>query len=268
MKDVFEKAQSFRYNSVTYKDLKDIGEVNQENIFDMKDAVFIANENNKEMQIHWGAESVEAFINEINKVMPFVERQRKDNKRVFIEFIPAEAVEDMEKLGFRIASEWVDFWVKNLQSVEVSPSKFEGIRFIKANEYEEASKVLCSCSGCSREFTGETIQWVKEWNETENSCILVAEINNELAGVCCLNMYGFDSKNGAVLWLREIGVAPGYQGQGIGHALIEKAFEWGKDKEARFSFLACDAENYNAMKLYEKLGYRRKEERGQINMAK
>lgn len=30
--------------------------------------------------------------------------------------------------------------------------------------------------------------------------------------------------------------------------------------------MAVDSENYNAIKLYESLGYKRKDERGQINM--
>jgi len=268
MKEIFEKAQGFKYTSVTYKDLEDIGGVNKENIFEMDSAVFIIEENDKEIQIHWGAETKEAYFNEIKKVIAFIEGKKKQDKRIFSEFIPPEFVAEMEELGFKIVSEWVDFVVKDLHAIEVSQSRFEGVRPIEANEYEEASEVLCSCIGCSRGFTGESAQWVKEWNEAEDRCILVAEVKKELVGVCCLSMYDFDSEKGAILWLREIGVSPGYQGKGIGYALIEKAFQWGKDKVAKRSFLACDAENYNGIKLYEKFGYRRNDGRGQINMAK
>jgi len=268
MKEIFEKAQGYKYNSVAYKDLEDIGAVSNENIFEIDKAAFIAEETSKGMQIHWGAESVENFIDGLSTVIAFVNDRNKENTRIFTEFIPSEFVEHMENIGFKIVSEWVDFWVKDLQGVEVNPSSFVGVRKIKENEYEEASKVLRFCVGCSREFVGESEQWIKEWNEEENSCIFIAELDNELVGVCCLGMYGFDSENGAVLWLREIGVAPKYQGKGIGYALIEKAFQWGRENGAKRSFLHCDAENYNGIKLYEKLGYRRKDERGQIDMAK
>ena len=268
MKEIFEKAQGYKYNSVSYKDLEDIGEVTKENIFGMNNAAFIVEETSKGMQIHWGAESVENFIDGISGAIAYINDQNRENKRIFTEFIPPEFVEHMEGIGFKIVSEWVDFWVKDLQRVEVSPSSFEGVRQIKENEYEEASKVLRSCAGCSREFVGESEQWVKEWNEEENSCIFIAKVNNELVGVCFLGIYGFDSEDGAVLWLREIGVSPKYQGKGIGYALIEKAFQWGRENGAKRSFLACDAENCNGIKLYEKFGYRRKDERGQIDMAK
>ena len=268
MKEIFEKAQGFKYNSVTYKDFEDIGEVNKENIFEINNVAFIIEENNKGIQIHWGAETKEAYFDEIKKVIAFIEDKKKHNKRVFTEFIAPEFVSGMEELGFNVVSEWVDFVVKDLQGVEISPSDFEGVRTIKGNEYEEAGKALRSCEGCSRGFVGESDQWIKEWDEKENSCILVAEINSELVGVCCLSMYGFDSEKGAVLWLREIAVKPEYQGKGIGYALIEKAFQWGIDNGAKRSFLACDAENHNGIKLYEKFGYRRNEERGQIDMAR
>lgn len=268
MKEIFEKLQGFKLNSVIYKDLEDIGEVNKENIFDIDNAAFIIEEKDKEIQIHWGAETKESYFNEIKKIIPFIEENKKNDKRIFIEFIPSEFVSSMEELGFTVANEWVDFWTKDLQGAKVSLLKFEGIRPMKVNEYEKVGKALRSCAGCSREFYGESDQWIKEWNEAENSCILVAEVNNELIGACCLNIYGFDSEKGTVLWLREIGVSPKYQGKGIGYALIEKAFQWGKENGAKCSFLACDAENYNGIKLYEKFGYKRNEERGQINMAK
>lgn len=47
---------------------------------------------------------------------------------------------------------------------------------------------------------------------------------------------------------------------------IVHGINWGIENGAKRSFLAVDAENINAIKLYKSLGYKRKDERGQINM--
>lgn len=86
--------------------------------------------------------------------------------------------------------------------------------------------------------------------------------------MCCVGLYGFESEKGTVLWIREIAVRPQYQKKGIGRLLLEHAILWGQENNAKRSFLACDAENYNAIRLYESFGYRKEDERGQINMEK
>ncbi|MBU5593197.1 GNAT family N-acetyltransferase [Clostridium sp. MSJ-4] len=268
MEKVFNKAQSYKYNSVMYKDLEDIGDIHEENIVEIADAVFIIKETFKEVIIYWGAQTKESFFHGFNKVINIISNKNIKQNRLFIEFIPEDFIEGMEDLGFRVVSEWTDYWVDNLQSIKVPASPFESVRLLNADEFHSAAKVLQSCEGYSREFTGESDEWVKEWNEDENSCVLVAEENSEIIGVCCLNIYGFYSEKGPVLWLREIGVMPRWQGKGIGYALINKAFKWGEEHGAKRSFLACDIENCNGIRLYEKFGYRKKEGRGQINMAK
>ena len=61
-------------------------------------------------------------------------------------------------------------------------------------------------------------------------------------------------------------VEPNYQGKGVGHELLAYAIKWGIKNGAKRSFLACDAENTNAIKLYQDFNYKREDERGQINM--
>ncbi|WP_055669573.1 GNAT family N-acetyltransferase [Desnuesiella massiliensis] len=268
MENLLEKAQGYEYNSVMYKDMEDIGEASKENVFTGEDSLFIAKEKPEEIEIFWGADSKESFFKGINSALNIIQHRGVKAKRVFLEFIPSEFAEEMEELGFKVVSEWVDFWAQELSNMEVQPSTSYNVKLIEANEYGNAGQVLRSCNGYSRGFKGESDEWVKEWNEGDNSCILVAAMNNEIIGVCCLNIYGFDSEKGPVLWLREIAVAPAYQGKGIGYSLIEQAFQWGIAKGAKRSFLACDADNIKAIKLYGKFGYKRKAERGQINMAK
>lgn len=108
---------------------------------------------------------------------------------------------------------------------------------------------------------------MKEWNESDNSCILVAEHNKAIAGVCFLTINGFKSEKGPILWLRELAVDPKYQNQGIGYMLAVGALIWGKNNGAKRSFLAADKENHHAIRIYNKLGFQHKDEIGQINMA-
>ena len=93
-----------------------------------------------------------------------------------------------------------------------------------------------------------------------------AEHDGNIVGVGYFVLYGFDTEKGTVLWVRELAVDPKYQSKGIGRELILQGIAWGKENGAKRSFLACDAENYNAIKLYESLDYSRSVERGQINM--
>ena len=268
MENLLEKAQGYEYNSVMYKDMEDIGQASKENVFTCEDSLFIMKEKPEEIEIFWGARNKESFFSGINKIITIILNTEAKDKRMFLEFIPSEFVEEMEELGFKVASEWIDFWAQELSNMKVQPSTSYNIKLIEPNEYGNAGHVLRSCNGYSRGFKGESDEWIKEWNEEDNSCILVAAMNKEIIGVCCLNIYGFDSEKGPVLWLREIAVTPDYQGKGVAYTLIEEAFKWGITKGAKRSFLACDADNIKAIKLYEKFGYKRKAERGQINMIK
>lgn len=174
----------------------------------------------------------------------------------------------MEDNGFIITNEWIDFWNNDLTTICLEQSNSIWIRRIKENEYQVASEITKSCKDYSRGFKGESSEWIKEWNESENSCIFVAEKNDEVIGICCVSLYGFESEKGVVLWLREVAVNPKYHSQKIGLNLVIFAINWGKINGAVRSFLACDIENRKAIKLYEGLGYQRKAKRGQINMEK
>ncbi|WP_130807183.1 GNAT family N-acetyltransferase [Senegalia massiliensis] len=110
------------------------------------------------------------------------------------------------------------------------------IRRIKKNEYQTASEVTKSCKDYSRGYRGETAEWIKEWNESENSYIFVAEMNNEIIGICCISLYGFESEKGINLWLREVEVKPSYHSKKIGLSLIAFAINWGNRNDAVRSF--------------------------------
>ena len=92
--------------------------------------------------------------------------------------------------------------------------------------------------------------------------------DNEIAGIVCTGTYGHESKDGAVVWIREVAVKPKYQGQGIGRILVSQALQYGKQCGASRAFLAVDEENSGAIHLYESLGFVASKEAGEINMIK
>lgn len=145
-------------------------------------------------------------------------------------------------------------------------TKVVNIRVLNENEIKAASEVTISCTGYSRGFIGQSEDVIREWLDTENSQLFVAEVDENIVGLCFVILYGFDSEKGTILWIRELVVNPNHQSNGIGRQMIVHGINWGVENGAKRSFLACDAENYKAIKLYEKLGYRKKDGRGQINM--
>lgn len=263
MKNIIEKARKYRYNSLEYVDVEEIA--NAKIFIKTEKYIFIYKELKDKVQLYWAAKSQREFFEGLNKVVDFI--SKKQDKKLYIEFVPEDFVDGLENIGFRIVSEYIDFWNSDLSTVLIKQKDLLLIRPLKDDEYMIASKVTRACKGYSRGFNGESDEWIKEWNKAENSCVLVAELQEKIVGICCVSLYGFESEKGIVLWLRELAIEPKYQSQGIGHSLVGHVIDLGKENGANRSFLACDSENYKAIRLYEKFGYRREDGRGQINMA-
>lgn len=263
MERILEKGIEYRYNSMEYTDAEDLEGASL--IINTEDYIFVLKELEDKNRLYWAARSKHDFLRGISILR---DKIGKDNKikPIYMEFVPEEFISELEALGFKMHSEFLDFWKLHLEVENDSKQFLYKIRPITGDEYSAASKITKACKDLSRGFRGETEDFVKEWSEAENSIVLAAEDNEELIGVCFLNLYGFESERGTVLWLRELAVDPKYHSKGIGGALIRAAIAWGIEKGAKRSFLACDTENYNAIKLYESYGYKKRAGRGQINM--
>lgn len=263
MERILEKGIEYKYNSMEYTDAEDLEGASL--IIDTEEYIFVLKELEDKNRLYWAARSIQDFLKGISVLR---DKIGKDNKKrpIYMEFIPEEFISELEALGFKMHSEFLDFWKADLKIENTPKQVFYKVRPITSNEYSAASKITKACKDLSRGFRGETEDFVKEWNDTENSIVLAAEDNEEIIGVCFLSLYGFESERGTVLWLREIAVDPKYHSRGIGGALIRAALAWGIENGAKRSFLACDTENYNAMRLYESYGYKKNAGRGQINM--
>lgn len=265
MKDIIDKVKQFQYTSLEFSDYNDIS--NSIICINNNESLFIYSIEDKKATIYWATNSKEDFFDGLKKTINLIS-QNQILKKAYIEFIPEYYISEMEDQGFMITNEWVDFWNNNLEIMCLEQQNSLIIRSIKKSEYQIASEVTKSCKDYSRGYRGETAEWIKEWNESEKSYIFVAEMNNEIIGICCISLYGFESEKGINLWVREVAVKPSYHSKKIGLSLVAFSINWGNRNGAVRSFLACDIENIPAIKLYEGLGYKRKTGRGQINMEK
>ena len=263
MKEIIIKAKQYKYSSMLYAQEEDLYDskvlVNNDSI------LIIGTMENNTMKIDWATDNPNLLV----ESMITLEKDLLSNistRHIIIEFIPEEIIELFELNNYIIKSEWMDYWKPTLEYNTISNNLV--IRPIEENEYVIGSYITKSCKGYSRGYNGEEIEWFKEWKDNEFSEIFVAEVNNQIVGVCAVNLYGFESEKGTVLWLREVAVHPEFHSQKIGLHLINHAFDWGLKNGAKRSFLACDRDNTKAIRLYEYLGYETKHNRGQINIEK
>ncbi|GGH26804.1 GNAT family N-acetyltransferase [Paenibacillus segetis] len=270
MKSTLQQAQQYPYCSFQYMDLDELTINLDEDIMIDEPGLFILCQFQESRQfIYWSTESKEKFLTGMSKVIDFIHNRLPiDKMNLYLEFIHPDFVKGMEEMGFKIVSEFVDYWNEDITQINNIRGHSCVIRTINSDEYREASSITKACRGLSRGFNGEELDSIREWNESDHSCILVAEMDNEIVGVCLINIYGFESEKGPVLWLRELAVEPKHQNKGIGSSLIVEGLSWGRSNGAKRSFLASDVENHNAIKIYESFGYRRKDKRGQINMGR
>lgn len=267
--EILNRAQGFTFNSLTYADLDDISiNPNEDVLIDHSDAIMICNKTDKEYKIYWAAESEDAFSKAIEELSVHVDQLFSAGpQRLYMEFVHPDFIPSLERIGFKVDSHFVDYWIHELNYSQSHGDSNLRIRTIEPEDYDRVSHITKSCRGVSRGFHGEEVEFVAEWNEDEHSCIFIAELDGTAVGACFVNVYGFDSEKGPVLWLRELAVDPAYQNQGIGRKLIDQGLSWGYARGAKRSYLAVEKQNHKAVHLYQQFGYQCKDEVGQINMA-
>ncbi|MBC8588815.1 GNAT family N-acetyltransferase [Paratissierella segnis] len=277
MENIIEKARQFKYNSLEYVDIRDIDKSKvlistSSCIFlyqnaDVQRELYWNSKSSNNIQLFWAADSKRSYLDGLKDTIEHIRKNESNTKKIYLEFVPENFLENMYKLNFSMVSEWVDFWNSDLFFQNTYIYKYKAnIRPLMDNEIKIASDITKSCKGYSRGFTGQSEENIEDWFKTENSQLFAANVDGNIIGLCFVILYGFDSDKGTVLWIRELAVTPNYQSKGIGRQLIIHGIGWGKENGAKRSFLACDAENYNAINLYESLNYKRKDGRGQINM--
>ncbi|MEG2983407.1 MAG: GNAT family protein [Peptostreptococcaceae bacterium] len=96
--------------------------------------------------------------------------------------------------------------------------------------------------------------WIESCNDSENSSIIVAIIDDELVSIASINSNKKErTKHNGVLG---ISILKKYWGEGIGSELLDFLINWAKSNliTKRIELLVRE-DNYRAIKLYEKFGF-------------
>lgn len=248
--NIKEKARLFKYTSFSYLDYDDCN--NSDILFNEQDLIVLLDKSKSPAQIHFATNDFELLIPLLSQL----------DGELQIHFVPHEHKEKLESIDFISWAEYIDYFNYNLSEIRIENKDYDDIVFLCENECELASTLSKSCANQSRGFTGETTEWFSDWVK-ENDVIIVHQ-DNTIAGFCCVSIYN----EGTTLWVREIAVAPVFQGNGLGKKLMEQAICYGLNKGAVKAFLAADILNQNAIKLYTKYGFQPKDKKGELQMRK
>ncbi len=215
-------------------------------------------------------------VNAIETLIDMISTLPKDT---LITMVPVAYKERLVELGCEVYGELQDYWIDDLENVikvERALEPGHEIGFINTHEYQVASFITQSVRFQSREFHGESPEWIEAWASGEEAnakaggasdCnVFVYRIDAEPVGVLCVALYGHDSPKGTIVWIREIAVRPEHQGRGIGRALMNCALDYGKSKSAKRAFLMADNCNMNAIGLYKSIGFMPKVDDMQLDM--
>lgn len=241
---LLEETKLFAFHSFRYLEYTDLAE--GELICRNDDLLLAMDRSHSPAIAYWAVDTVDALVKGLA------------GEPAELHFVPKALVADLEAAGFSIQCEYADFFLDPLTQTDV-PAPL----FLPASRCSEASGLSRRCAGQARGFKGEDKAWFADWL-AEGNQILIAEQDSFLTGFCCISIYN----DGTTLWIREIAVDPVFQRQGIGEQLLRQAFRQGVAGGARKAFLAVDIENHSAIRLYERLGFRRRGKETEIQMAR
>ncbi len=105
-----------------------------------------------------------------------------------------------------------------------------------------------------------TPDWFKKILTNENKALLVAELDHKLVGLVLIELMTAPDdpifKPRRYAYIEEVGVLKEYRGLGIGRQLMAKTHEWITAQGVKEVELFVWEDNPNAIRFYEKLGYR------------
>lgn len=245
------QASQRRYSSLQYAEYEDCR---------MADAVYTGDETlvlcdftQTPARLDFAANDFERVIIEAGKI--------KNPLR--INFVPYEFKRRLESNGFETWAEFVDYFNLNLKAAPVKRYTLAELDFMERPESERVSQLSKRCAGQSRGFYGEDAARFSKWLDDGNQIILIRD-QGQIAGFCCTAVYA----EGTTLWLREIAVDPASQGRGYGRRLVEQAISYGIARGAVKGFLAVDTTNRRAISIYEKYGFAKSNETGELQMVR
>lgn len=93
--------------------------------------------------------------------------------------------------------------------------------------------------------------------ESATNCVLVAEIDRQVVGMCSGQLTISTAEGGVALLVEDVVVEKKWQGNGIGRSLMDNLARWAAEKGALRMQLLADSDNAEALQFYERLGWQR-----------
>lgn len=89
----------------------------------------------------------------------------------------------------------------------------------------------------------------------KHRCIKVAEVDNQVVGMCTIQVLISTAEGGMVGLLEDMVVDSRYRGRGIGHMLMEHVEAWARQHGLTRLQLLADRTNFEALDFYSKTSW-------------
>lgn len=91
--------------------------------------------------------------------------------------------------------------------------------------------------------------------DDERACVLVAEQDREIVGMCTGQLVISTAEGGPSVLVEDVVVAPDQRNKGIGRSLVEALSMWAKSQGASRMQLLADKNNPPALAFYDRIGW-------------
>jgi ribosomal protein S18 acetylase RimI-like enzyme len=88
-----------------------------------------------------------------------------------------------------------------------------------------------------------------------NALCLIVEDENKKVGYLAAREKEIEYRNSRYLEIENMGVNPEYRSKGIGKLLVQKCFEWAKEKGFKKVYVSSYAQNTKAVDFYKNNGF-------------
>ena len=134
------------------------------------------------------------------------------------------------------------------------------IRRARPEDVDGLTELLAILFGIEEDFTGnETRQrnGLMLLLKSTNCCVLVAEAENRVVGMCTGQITMSTAEGGPALLVEDVVVEEAWRGKGIATNLLDVLAEWAVGLGAYRMQLLADRNNSGALLFYDQLGWQR-----------
>ena len=91
--------------------------------------------------------------------------------------------------------------------------------------------------------------------DQKNACIIVAEKNQKVVGMCSAQLLVSTAEGGRVAFVEDMIVARPFRREGIGKKILLSIEKWADEQDAKRLQLLADQNNMPALRFYEKMDW-------------